>query len=171
MIVRHDMRRFNQIDTTRIDHDEPRSLAQLPLHLRGKNRMRIGGIRADHHDDVGSFHGVEILGASRGPQCALQAVTGWGVAHARAGIDVIVAESGPHHFLDQVCFFVRASRGSNSPYRVSTILGLNTLKFASSVADCLIPAYWAPRVVDLGPYHGFQAAVPVGGVSPGEAAL
>ncbi len=109
MVIGLNVRRLDQIDAPRIDDDQPRAFAQPALHVRGEHRMRVGGVRADHHDDVGCFDGIEILRAGRGSEGGLQAVARRRMADARAGVDVVVAERGADHLLHQVGFFVRCS--------------------------------------------------------------
>ena len=53
---------------------------------------------------------AEVLGAGRRAEGLLEPVAGGGVADAGAGVDVVVAEGGPHHLLDDVDLLVGAAR-------------------------------------------------------------
>ncbi len=74
--IRADVRRFNEVDLARVAHDQVGTIVtQALLHARREYRVGIGGIGADQKDQVGMFHRPEILGASRGAEGLLQAVT------------------------------------------------------------------------------------------------
>ena len=133
--------------------------------------MRVGGIRADDHDDVGGFDGVEILRARGGAERGLHAIARGRMADARAGVDVVVAERGADHFLHEVGFFVRAARRGDSADRIASVLGLDALEFAGGVVDGFFPTDFAPRIGEFGADHGLEDAIFVRGVAPREAAL
>jgi hypothetical protein len=104
------MRRFDEIDAAGIDDDQPRARAQPPLHPRGEDRMGVGRIGADHHDDVGLVDRLEILRARGCAEGLFETVAGRRVADARAGVDVVVAEAGADQLLDEKHLFVGAAR-------------------------------------------------------------
>ena len=156
MIVRLNVRALDQIDPARIDNDQPRALAQPPLHLRRENGMRVGGIGADHHDDVGLFHRIEILRSGRSAESVLQAVARGRMADARAGIDVVIAERRADHLLHQIGFFVGAARRGDAADGIAPVLGLNALELAGGVIDRLVPGHFAPGIGNLGADHGLQ---------------
>ena len=56
----------------------------------------------------------EILRAGRGAEGLVEAVAGRRVAHARAGVDVIVAEAAADQLLNQIALFIGAARGGNA---------------------------------------------------------
>ena len=60
------MRTVDSLGTARIDYDELRTLTDAALHHRAENRMALGGICTDHHDDVGLENGIEMLTRSPG---------------------------------------------------------------------------------------------------------
>ena len=91
--------------------------AQAPLHPRGEHRMGVGRVGADHQDDVGLVDRLEVLGAGRGAEGRLQAVAGRRVADAGAGVDVVVAERGADHLLDDEDLFVGAARRGDAADR------------------------------------------------------
>ena len=109
VIVGLDVRRAHQVDAARIGDDQLRALAQPALHLRGEHRMPVGRIGADDHDHVGLHHRIEVLRAGRFAEGLLQAVAGRRMAHARAGVDVVVAKAGAHQLLHQVGLLVGAA--------------------------------------------------------------
>ena len=133
----------------RVDDDQLRAFAQPPLHARGEHRVAVGRVRADHHDHVGLLDRVEGLRAGRFAERLLQAVAGGRMAHARAGVDVVVAERRAHQLLHQVGFFVGAARRGDAADRVAAVLGLDALELAGGVGDRLVPAHFLPRVGDL----------------------
>ena len=49
------------------------------------------------------------------------------MADARAGIDVVVAERGADHLLDEPNFFIRAARRRDPADRIGSIAFLNRL--------------------------------------------
>src|SRR3546814_15734512 len=63
MMFRPDMRRFHQVDASRIDDDQLRALAQTPFHPACEDRMAIGGVCADDKDNGLLADAVEILRA------------------------------------------------------------------------------------------------------------
>ena len=162
---------LHQVDPARIDDDQPRALAQAPLHLRSEHRMRVGRIGADDHDHVGVLHRIEILRAGRSAERGLEAVAGGRMADARAGIHVVIAECGADHLLHQVGLFVGAARRSDAADRIAPVLRLDALELAGGVADGFFPGHFAPRIGDLGADHGLQNAILVRRVAPREAAL
>src|SRR5262249_5337435 len=116
-------------------------------------------------------HGVESLGAGGLTDGVLQTVTRRGVAHACAGIDVVVAEAGAHQLLHQVGLLVRAARRGDTPDRVAAILRLDTLQLARSVADRLFPAHLTPWIADPGADHGLDDPIGMSRVADGKAPL
>ena len=139
VIVRLDVRRLHDARRARIDDDQLRALAQAPLHLRGEHRMALGRIRADDHDDVRLHDGVEFLRAGRLAERVLQAVARGRVAHARAGIDVVVAERRAHQLLHEEGLLVRAARRGDAADRILAVLRLDALELAGGVVDRLVP--------------------------------
>ena len=96
--------------------------------------MALGRIRADHHDDVGLEHRIEILGAGRRAEGGLESIAGRRMADARAGIDVVVAEGRAHQLLHQVRFLVGAARRRDAADRAATVLRLHALQLARRVS-------------------------------------
>src|SRR5208282_4982080 len=93
------------------------------------------------------------------------------MADPRASIDVVVAERGADHLLNEESLFVRAARGSDSADGISAVLGLDALEFAGGAADGLFPTHFAPRIGDLGADHRLQDAVFVRRIAPREPAF
>ena len=133
--------------------------------------MGVGRVRPDHDDDVRLVDRLEILRARRGAESLGKAKAGRRVADARAGVDIVVAESGAHHLLDQEHFLVGAARRADRPDRVAPVLSLNALEFARRIADGLVPRDFAPRVLDPLADHRLEDAVLMGGVAVSEPAL
>ncbi|MOA01830.1 hypothetical protein D3C78_1212560 [compost metagenome] len=50
------MRAVDQVDAPRVDDDQPRAFTQAPLELGAEHRVGVGGVGADHQDDVGLHH-------------------------------------------------------------------------------------------------------------------
>ncbi len=166
-----DVRRAHHVDGARVGDDQLRAFAQPALHARSEHRMAVGRIGADDHHHIRLHYGIEILGAGGFAERGLQSVAGRRVAHARAGIDVVVAECSAHHFLHQVGFFIGATRGRDPADRAAAILGLDALELRSSVIDRLVPGHFAPGIADLAADHRLLDAVRVRGITERKAAL
>ena len=146
--------------------------AQAPLHLRGEHRMAVGRVRADHEDHVGLHHRVEILRAGRLAQRVLESVAGRRMAHARAGVDVVVAEAGAHQLLHEVGLLVGAARGGDAADGVAAVLRLDALELRRRVARSPPPR--RPRARDrviFSRIMRLQDAVRMRRVADGETAL
>ena len=166
-----DVRRAHQVDAARIGDDQLRALAQAALHLRGEHRMAVGRIGADDHDHVGLHDRIEILRAGRFAERVLQAVAGRRMADARAGVDVVVAETGAHELLHEIGFLVGAARRGDAADRVAAVLGLDALELRRGVGDRLVPRHFAPRIGDLRADHRLDDAVRMRRIADREAAL
>ena len=57
--------RAHQLYFAGVEDDQLGAIAQPPFHAAGKNRVRIGRIGADYHDDVTICNAFKILGACR----------------------------------------------------------------------------------------------------------
>ncbi len=93
MIIGLHVRRLHEVNAPRIDDDELGALAQPPLHLRREHRVCVGGIRANDHDDVGMFHGIEVLRAGGGSKGCLHAIAGGRMADARARVVLLLPKA------------------------------------------------------------------------------
>ena len=171
MIVGLDVRALDEIDAAGIDDDETRAGAQALLHARAKNRMGVGRIGADHDHDIRFFDRLEILRAGRRAEGLREAEAGRRVADARAGVDVVVAESGANHLLNQEHFLVGAARGADRADRVAPVLPLNAPEFIRRISDRVAPGDFAPWILDPLADHRLENAILVGRVAIGEPAL
>ena len=171
VVIGLDMGRSHDVGAARIDHDQPRALAQPLFHAAGEHRVAIGGVGADHHDHVAVFDAVKILRAGRSAERVLQAIAGGRMAHARAGIDIVGAKPCPHQLLHQEPFLVGAAAGNDAAQRVVAVLGGDALQFAGGVAQRLFPGHLAPGFVDAGADHRAGDAILMAGIAPGKAAL
>ena len=133
--------------------------------------MRLGRVRPDDDDDVAAVDRLEVLRAGRGAEGLLQAEASGGVADPGAGVDVVVAEGGPHHLLHDEDLFVRAARGRDPADGTDAVASLDRSQAISRVGDGLFPAHDPPRVCDRLTDHRRQHALFVRRVSPGEASL
>src|SRR5580698_6834884 len=93
------------------------------------------------------------------------------MANARASIHIVIAERRADHLLYQVGFFVGAARRGDAADGIPPVLGLDALELAGRVINGLVPGDFAPRVRDLGAYHGFRNAILVSGITPRESAF
>ena len=75
MLCTH-VRRPHEINRTGINHDQICPLSKPTLHARTKNRVRISGVGANHHDRVGMLYRRKVLGAGAGAEGLLETVTG-----------------------------------------------------------------------------------------------
>src|SRR6266436_3138780 len=90
------------------------------------------------------------------------------MAHAGAGVDIVVAEARAHQLLYDVGLLIGAARRGDAADRVAAILCLNTLEFRGRVADRFFPRDLAPGIRDLGANHGLYDAVRMRGIADGE---
>ena len=139
MVVGLDMRRAHEVDAARIEDDQPGALAQPLLHARGEHRMAVGRIGADDHDHVGLLDRVEVLRAGRGAVGGLQAIAGRRVAHARAGVDIVVAEGRAHELLHQEGLLVGAARRGDAADRAAAIFRLDALELGGARSRSPLP--------------------------------
>src|ERR1700730_2085785 len=93
------------------------------------------------------------------------------MAHAGAGVDVVVTEARAHELLHQVGLLVGAARRGDAADGVAAILRLNALHFRGRVADRFLPRDLAPGIADLRADHGLEEAVRMRGIADGEASL
>src|SRR5271163_992603 len=93
------------------------------------------------------------------------------MTNARAGIDVVVAESGAHQFLHEKSFLVGASRGRNRADSAAPALLLDAPELRRGVFDRGMPRNFAPRLVDRFTNHRARDAIRMRRVAPREAAL
>ncbi len=133
--------------------------------------MRVRRVRADDDDDVGLHDRVERLRAGRLAERGLQTEPRGRMAHARAGIDVVVAERGAHELLHEVGLLVRAARRRDAADGALAVLGLDALDLLGGEVERLIPRDLAPRLVDRLADHRLLDAVLVRGIAESEAAL
>ncbi len=127
MVVGLDVGRADDLGAARVDHDELGALAEPALHPGGEDGVRLGRVRPDHDDDVAAVDRLEVLRAGRGAEGLLQAETGGGVADPSAGVDVVVAEGGPDHLLDDEDLFVGATRGGDPADSADAVASLDRL--------------------------------------------
>ena len=166
-----DVWRAHDIRPARVDHDQPGALAQPLFEARANDRVAIGWVRADDQDHIGLLDGIEILCARGCTESGTETIAGRRMADARAGIDVVVAEGGADHFLDEEGFLVRAARRGKAANGIAAVLGLDALEFGGRIADGFLPAHLAPGLLDGAADHRLEDAVLVGGVTQGEAAF
>ena len=162
MIVRLDVRALDEIDAAGIDDDETRARAQALLHAGAENRMSVGRIGADDDHDIRFVDGLEILRAGRGAEGLRQAEASRRMANARAGVDVVVAEPGANHLLNQEHFLVGAARGTDRADRVASVLPLDAPEFVRRIGDRVVPGDFAPRILDPLADHGLRERDPCG---------
>src|SRR6185312_13987006 len=105
------------------------------------------------------------------PDRALQAVAGRGMAHAGAGIDIVVGEGCPHHLLHQERLLIGAAGRSDAADRVAAVLRLNAPQLTRRVGDRLFPGDLAPVITNGFADHRLEDAVRVRRVAVGETAL
>ena len=160
VIVGLDVRALDEVGAARIDDDQLGALAQALLHARAEHGMGVGRVGADDHDHVGLVDALEVLRAGRLAERLLQAVAGWRVADAGAGVDVVVAERGAHHALHDVDFLVGRARGGDAADGAAAILLLHGLEAVGRVLDRLVPGHLAPGIGDLLADHRVRAPGP-----------
>ena len=136
-----------------------------------KTGVRVRRVGPDEQHDVTVLDGCEVLGARRRAERLVEAIPRGGVAHASAGVDVVVAEGRSHHLLDDVDLLVGAARGRDAADGTDAVPGLDGLEPGGDPLDRLVPGHRAPVVVDRVADHRREPPVAVRGVAVGEATL
>ena len=134
-----DVWRANQVDAPRIDDDQFRALADCLLHLRSEHRVTIGRVGADQQDDIGFLHAVEGLRACRRAQRLFQAIAGWRMTDAGAGIDVVIVKAGADQLLHDIHFLDRTTRRGDAADRFAAVLLLQCLESCRRIFDGFFP--------------------------------
>ena len=101
--------RFNQINGARINDDQLRPGPNPLFQATAKNRMGIGGVGPNDQNNIRVHHTVEGLGARRGAQSLVEAISGGAVTNPGAGIHIVIAERRADHFLHHIDLFIGAS--------------------------------------------------------------
>ncbi len=161
----------DEVDAAWIDDDELRSLPQAPLEARGEDRMAIGRVGANDHDDIRLFDTIEILGASRRAEGGLEAVAGRRMADAGAGVDIVVAKDLADELLHEEGLLVGTARRGDAADGTNSALGLDFPEARRGEAERFVPGDFAPWFDDGFADHRRQHAVAMGDVAPGEATL
>ncbi len=136
--------------------------------------VRTPHIQADYHLKLRPGTNVAVLNSLAHvivTEGLSQAVAGGRMAHACAGVHVVVPEPGAHELLHQVGFLVGAARGGNATDRMRAVCLLDALELAGDVRERLAPAHRLPRVGDFRADHRRGDAVRMAGVADREAAL
>src|SRR5688572_31938407 len=100
--------------------------------------MTLRRIGTDQQHDIGLHHRSECLCAGGLAQRVLETVARGRMTHARARIDIVVAESRTHELLHEIRLFVRATRRGNAADGIASMLRLDTLELARGMADRLV---------------------------------
>ena len=172
VVVRLDVRRADEVDAPRVDHDEPGALAEPPLHPGGEDRVRLGRVRPDDDDDVAA--GRPSGSPACRPRCRRSAS-----GRSRS------ASGRPARRCRRCCCRRRPgpSSGRRRPLRsvqredvIPPIAPTPwrawiDLQPICGVGDGLVPAHHPPRVRDGLADHGGEHTLLVRRVAPGEAAL
>src|SRR5262245_7532139 len=133
--------------------------------------MAVCWICSDYDDYIRCRYGIECLRTCGGAECGFQPISGRRMAHASAGINVVVAEDRSHELLNQECLFIRAARGSDASDRAGAVLRLNPFELARDVVDGFFPGDFFPRILDTRADHRFENAIRMGRVADGEPAF
>ncbi len=123
--------------------------------------MSVSGIGADHDNDIGFHHRIEILGAGAGAESLAQTKAGGRMTDAGAGIDIVVLEGLTHQLLHQIGFFIGAARGGDGAHRRAAEFLLDAGEFRRDALDRFVPRHFAPRIGDAFTDHGLGDAVAV----------
>jgi hypothetical protein len=146
MIVRLHMRHPDKVDPAGIENDQLGALAQSFFHAGSEHRMRIGRVGTDNQDHIRFIDRVEILGSGGRAESGPKAIAGRRMADPRAGIDIVVAETGANELLDEVGLFVGAARRRDAADGVLAVSRLNALELGGGMTDRLVPGNLAPGV-------------------------
>ena len=136
----------------RVHDDQRRATLGRLLEIGRRDRMVLGRVGADHHDDVGLFTFVEGRSHRARADPLHQGGDRRGMAQPRAVIDIVVAEAGAHEFLEQVGFLIRALGRAEAGKRMVAVLCARGLEPVSRAIERLLPARRAemrPRITGI----------------------
>ena len=133
--------------------------------------MAVRRIGADEEDDVGLFDRIEVLGAGGGAECRLQTIARRRMADAGAGVDIVVAEAGADHLLDEIDLLIGAARGGDAADRAAAVFRLDVLDLPGRKADRLVPGDLAPGLSVVIADHRIEDTILMIRITDGKAAL
>ena len=95
-----------QVVAARINDDQRFSVFHRIFHESGGDRMIFGRVGANDNNDIRFGYILNRVGDRTRANHFKQGDDRGGVTQARAVIDIVAAETGPHQFLEQVGLFV-----------------------------------------------------------------
>ena len=122
-----------------VHHDEGRLLCRL-LEEGGGDGVVLGGVGADHDDDVGVLARGERGGHCPRADAFEERNDRRGVAQPRTVVDVVGAEALADHLLDEVGLLVRALGGAEAGERRSAVAVADRCEPARGAVQRLLPA-------------------------------
>ena len=122
----------------RIDHDERG--AGVGFEPPAQDRVVVGDVRADEHDDVGALEVFVRAGWSVAAKRSL--VAGHGGRHAERRVAVVVgrAKAELHELAQRVELFSHELPGADDAHRVAAVCGLHVAKPGGHRLERLRPA-------------------------------
>ena len=112
----------NELDLTRIDHDERHALHDALLDARSGDGVSLGRVGPGDEDAIRELEVGDAVGGGAGAEGFLHAPGGGAVADAGAGVDVVRAEADADEFLHQVVLLVGAAGRGDAGDGVSAVL-------------------------------------------------
>ena len=128
-----------------VHHDEGRLLCRL-LEEGGGDGVVLGGVGADHDDDVGVLARGERGGHRPRADAFEERNDRRGVAQPRTVVDVVGAEALADHLLDEVRLLVRALGGAETGERRSAVAVADRCEPARGAVQRLLPG----RLAEMG---------------------
>jgi len=126
-------------DAARLGDDYLGALAVSLTDKRTDDGVSLGGVRTGDKDDVligGLGNGV---GHCARAESDGKARNGGGVAQTCAVVDIVGADGGAHHLLEDVVVLIGAACAAETGKSIRAALGLDGLDLVGNVADSFIP--------------------------------
>ena len=132
--------RSRKANVARVHHDKLRAARNRLANSHANNRVRLFGVGAHKHNDVGIFGNIgNGVGHSARTQRLRKASNRGAVAHAGAVVDIVGFERRARHLLQHVDVFVGRARTRERSKRLPAELVANGTHTTCHQRQCLVP--------------------------------
>ena len=134
----------------RVHHDERRAALHGVLEEGGGDRMVLGRVGTDHHDDIGILRRHEGRGDRARANALEQPRNRRSVAKPRAMVDVVGSESRAHQLLEEVSLLVRTLRRAEACQALAAVLIADALQARGRAIEGFFPCRLAKMRPGIG---------------------